>query len=122
MVKITTTPATKTLRYSDEDLKKFKSIILIEIQKVNETLDLLRGINFESGEAAHSSEGVHAGTLANSLEEAGTFIARQEKYKELLTISLFKIENKTYGICKKTGELIPKKRLLAALNATYCIT
>ena len=46
-----------------------------------------------------------------SKEENSKFAARQEKFIKSLENALVRIENKTYGICRATGKLIPKDRL-----------
>ena len=46
---------------------------------------------------------------------------RQLKFIRNLEMALVRIENKTYGICKDTGKLIPKERLMRVPHATQCI-
>ena len=46
---------------------------------------------------------------------------RLYKYIQNLEAALIRIENKTYGICKVTGKLIPKERLRVVPNATMTI-
>ena len=58
-------------------------------------------------------------TLAK--EEAGQLAARQKKFIEQLENALIRIENKTYGICRVTGKLIPKERLRAVPHTTQSI-
>lgn len=43
------------------------------------------------------------------------------KFIQHLQAALVRIENKTYGICRETGKLIPKERLMAVPHATLCI-
>ena len=43
------------------------------------------------------------------------------KFIRNLEMALVRIENKTYGICKTTGKLIPKERLMKVPHATECI-
>ena len=47
--------------------------------------------------------------------------ARQQKFIQSLQAALVRIENKTYGICRATGKLIPKERLRAVPHATLSI-
>ena len=47
--------------------------------------------------------------------------ARQQKFIQSLQAALLRIENKTYGICRVTGKLIPKERLRAVPHATLSI-
>mgnify|MGYP000509077173 FL=1 len=60
---------------------------------------------------------------ANTLskEETTRLAARQLKFIQGLQAALVRIENKTYGICRETGKLIPKERLRAVPHATLSI-
>ena len=46
---------------------------------------------------------------------------RQAKFIRNLEMALVRIKNKTYGICKTSGKLIPRERLLRVPHATECI-
>ena len=46
---------------------------------------------------------------------------RQLDFIRKLQAALIRIENKTYGVCRITGKLIPKERLLAVPHATLSI-
>ena len=55
-------------------------------------------------------------------KEANTQLAiRQEKFIRDLRNALIRIENKTYGICRVTGKLIRKERLVLVPHATLSI-
>ena len=54
-------------------------------------------------------------------EETAQLAARQEKYIISLRNALVRIENKSYGICRVTGKLIPKERLRSVPHATLGI-
>ncbi len=54
-------------------------------------------------------------------EETGQLAQRQMKFIQHLQAALVRIENKTYGICRETGKLIPKERLRAVPHATLSI-
>ncbi len=43
------------------------------------------------------------------------------KFIQHLQAALVRIENKTYGICRETGKLIPKERLMAVPHATLSV-
>ena len=60
-----------------------------------------------------------ANTLAK--EETMRLAQRQMKFINDLQAALVRIENKTYGICKVTGKLIPAERLRAVPHATMSI-
>jgi DnaK suppressor protein len=54
-------------------------------------------------------------------EETAQLALRQEKFIQNLQNALVRIENKTYGICRVTGKLIPKERLMRVPHATLSI-
>ncbi|HXP51327.1 MAG TPA: TraR/DksA C4-type zinc finger protein [Bacteroidia bacterium] len=54
-------------------------------------------------------------------EETAQLALRQEKFIQNLQNALIRIENKTYGICRVTGKLIPKERLRRVPHATLSI-
>ena len=56
-----------------------------------------------------------------SKEETTRLAARQQKFIQNLQAALVRIENKTYGICRETGKLIPAGRLRAVPHATLSI-
>ena len=54
-------------------------------------------------------------------EETKRLAQRQLKFIQGLQAALVRIENKTYGICRETGKLIPAERLRAVPHATLSI-
>ena len=61
------------------------------------------------------------GASALSKEESGQLALRQHKFIQSLEMALVRIENKTYGICRETGKLIPKERLRLVPHATLSV-
>lgn len=61
------------------------------------------------------------GASTLSKEEAGRLAQRQQKFIQHLEAALIRIENKTYGICRETGKIIPKERLMAVPHATLSV-
>ncbi len=61
------------------------------------------------------------GAATLSKEESGRLAQRQLKFIQHLEAALVRVENKTYGICRETGKLIPKERLRIVPHATLCI-
>ncbi len=117
---------TEKVRYSDEELLEFKEMILEKLEKATREFENLRAVvmNNDGNGVADTSptfkvleEG--AGTL--NKEEAARMAERQRKFIEHLQAALVRIENKTYGICRVTGKLIPKGRLMAVPHATLSI-
>ncbi len=61
------------------------------------------------------------GSTTLSRDENMKLALRQEKFIKNLTNALIRIENKTYGICRVTGQLISKERLNLVPHATLSI-
>jgi len=113
-------------RYSDEELQEFKELILQKLAKAQRDYELLRAniTNSEGNDIADTSptfKVLEEGANTLSKEEAGRLAERQRKFIQHLQAALVRIENKTYGICRETGELIPKERLRAVPHATLSI-
>jgi len=62
-----------------------------------------------------------AGTDAMEREKLYLMIARQQKFMGYLERALERIANKTYGLCKVTGQPIPKGRLEAVPHTEISI-
>ncbi len=113
-------------RYSDEELQEFKELILKKLEKAQRDFDMLRANvnNSDGNDIADTSptfKVLEEGASTLSKEEAGQLAARQQKFIQHLQAALVRIENKTYGICRITGELIPKARLMAVPHATTTV-
>ncbi len=115
-----------TKRYSDADLQEFKELILEKLAKAQaEYQSLVGNVNNHTGngdaDTAPTFKALEEG--ANTLgKETNVHLARrQADYIAKLKAALVRIENKTYGICRVTGELIPKGRLRAVPHATLSI-
>ena len=113
-------------RYSDEDLKMFKELILQKLAKAREDYDQLRSAITHSSskdveDTSRTFKVLEEGASSLSKEESGQLAARQYKFIESLEAALVRIENKTYGICRVTGKLIPKERLMLVPHATLSV-
>lgn len=113
-------------RYSDEELQEFKELILEKLEKAKKEYALLRStlVNDDNNDVADTSptfKVLEEGASTWSKEEAGRLAMRQQKFIQHLQAALIRIENKTYGICRETGKLIPKERLRAVPHATLGI-
>lgn len=113
-------------RYSDEELAEFKAIILQKLEEARSNYQELKAALTHSD--AHGTEDTHAtfklmedGSETMTREEIAQLAARQEKFIKNLENALIRIENKTYGICRVTGKLIPKERLRLVPHATLSI-
>lgn len=114
------------VRYSDADLQEFKKLIQEKIAKAEKDLSLINEsfINDQNNGTDDTSPTFKAfeeGAETLSKEQNAILAGRQEKFIRDLKNALIRIENKTYGICRVTGKLIPKERLLAVPHATLSI-
>ncbi|MBP3639664.1 MAG: TraR/DksA C4-type zinc finger protein [Muribaculaceae bacterium] len=113
-------------RYSDEELQEFKELILEKIDKAQREYDTLRAsfMNSDGNGVADTSptfKALEEGAYTLGKEEAARLAERQRQFIQKLQAALVRIENKTYGICRVTGKLIPKERLRAVPHATLSI-
>lgn len=117
--------AEEKLRYSDEELQEFKSLIVEKLEVANaEYQDLrrqLRNGDNSDRDTAPVFKNMEDGADTLNREELGLRASRLEKFIKGLQGALVRIENKTYGICRETGKLIPKERLRAVPHATLSI-
>ena len=113
-------------RYSDEELVEFKEIILQKLVKARDDYETLKSAitMSESNDTQDTSptfKVLEEGAATLSKEEAGRLAQRQMKFIQHLQSALVRVQNKTYGICRETGKLIPKERLRAVPHATLSI-
>lgn len=118
-------PRIEKTRYSDEELQEFKELILKKIEEAQRNLELLNaavaGNENEASDTAPTFKTLEEGSNVLSKEENSRLAARQQKFIKDLQAALFRIENKTYGICRVTGKLIPKERLRIVPHATMTV-
>lgn len=117
---------TEKTRYSDEELLEFKELILKKLEKAQADFELYRAYvsNREGNDTADTSptfKVLEEGAMTLGKEQAGRMAERQMKFINHLQAALVRIENKTYGVCRATGKLIPKERLRAVPHATLAI-
>ena len=110
-------------RYSDEELAEFKAIIDDKLALARRDYkDMMSQLdNSVSNDVADTSPTYHAveeGTEVQSKEDLLRMAQRQQKFIKGLEAALIRIQNKTYGVDRVTGELIPKERLRAVPHAT----
>ncbi len=113
-------------RYSDAELEEFRVIINDKLQQAYADYEQLRNAlnNLDGNDTSDTSptfKVLEEGATTMTKEEAGRLAQRQMKFIQHLQAALVRIENKTYGICRETGKLIPKERLRAVPHATLSI-
>jgi RNA polymerase-binding protein DksA len=113
-------------RYSDEELEEFRQIILekLDLAKRDDKKameELSKGNENGVDDTSPTFHPLEEGSEAQSKAQLIQLAARSQKFIQGLQAALVRIENKTYGICRETGKLIPKERLRAVPHATLSI-
>lgn len=116
----------KKTRYSDEELKEFRDIINRKLKVARhdykELMDQLTHANSNDvDDTSPTYKQLEEGSMSQTKEEIITMAGRQQKFIRSLEAALVRIENKTYGIDRMTGELIPKERLRIVPHATLSV-
>ena len=118
--------ANEKLRYSDEELEEFRAIIeeKLKVARLNYKEMMAQLNHSDSNDIVDTSptyKALEEGSAAQCKEEIIQMAQRQQKFINGLEAALVRIENKTYGIDRETGELIPKERLRAVPHATLSV-
>ena len=113
-------------KYSDKELNQFKALIEEKIEKAKKDLKLLKSTYMNDGnngtdDTSPTFKAFEEGSETMSKEANTQLAIRQEKFIRDLKNAIIRIENKTYGVCRVTGKLINKKRLLLVPHATLSI-
>lgn len=116
----------KRNRYSDQELLEFKTIILKKLEEARKDYDILKDTlshkdDHGTDDTSPTFKLLEDGSDVLSREETAQLAGRQLKFIESLENALIRIENKTYGICRVTGNLISKERLRSVPHATLSI-
>ncbi|MFC5284339.1 TraR/DksA family transcriptional regulator [Pedobacter alpinus] len=110
-------------RYSDADLLDFKALITDKLTSAKDELySLTSSLSNPNKNGTDDTAGTYKtledGSATLEKEQINQLASRQKKFIENLEAALVRIENKTYGICRETGNLIQKERLMAVPHAT----
>ena len=113
-------------RFSDADLQEFADLINEKLEQARSDYDQLqRSLSYEDDnrteDTAPTFKMMEDGSETMSREETAQLAARQQKFIMNLENALLRIKNKTYGVCRVTGKLIPKERLRLVPHATLSI-
>lgn len=116
----------KKTRYSDEELEEFRQIINDKLALARRELSIMMGQlnnsdNNGVDDTSPTYKALEEGSASQSKEEIAQMAGRQQKFIQGLEAALVRIENKTYGIDRMTGELIPKERLRIVPHATLSV-
>ena len=113
-------------RYSDSELEEFRAIIEKKLEEAKEDLVILKGSlshkdDHGTDDTGRSFNMMEDGAETLMREENAQLAARSEKFIKNLENALIRINNKTYGVCRKSGKLINKERLKLVPHATLSI-
>ena len=116
----------KKNRYSDSELEEFRSIIEKKLAEAKEDLVILKGSlshkdDHGTDDTGRSFNMMEDGAETLMREENAQLASRTEKFIKNLENALIRINNKTYGVCRKSGKLINKERLKLVPHATLSI-
>ena len=113
-------------RYSDAELEEFRSIILQKLELAQRDYDSMKATLMNTDcngvdDTSPTFKILEEGSNTMPKEETTRLAERQLKFIGDLKAALIRIENKTYGVCRVTGKLIPAERLRAVPHATLSI-
>ncbi|MEZ5027207.1 MAG: TraR/DksA C4-type zinc finger protein [Ferruginibacter sp.] len=111
------------VRYSDAELAEFRDIILRKLESAKKELAYLQGLITRKDEMGGDNDDarymtMEDGSMSMEREQLSQMASRQITFIDHLEKAIMRIENKTYGICRVTGQLIDKARLRAVPHAT----
>ena len=117
--------ANKT-RYNDEELEEFRVVINEKLRLARRDYEammrtLMNADGNDVDDTSPTYKVLEEGSATQSKEELIQLANRQQKFITGLEAALVRIANKTYGIARITGELIPKQRLMAVPHATLSV-
>jgi RNA polymerase-binding transcription factor DksA len=117
---IQTTTTTRT-SYSQAELKMFKTLIESKILEAKNNIDFYQGVDKNENSGNARSKPFEDTCESISHQQNAIFIASQQKFLLELTNALIRMATNSYGICRETGELIPKERLMLVPHTTTCV-
>ena len=117
---------TEKKRYRDEELEEFRTIINEKLRLARRDFDSMMKqiMNADGNDVDDTSptyKALEEGSSTQSKEELVQMANRQQKFIQGLEAALVRIQNRTYGIDRITGELIPKERLRVVPHATLSV-
>ena len=118
--------ARQKTKYTAKELAQFEKLILEKRENAQKELDFIRESLLRSNLSdTDSTQGalktLEEGADTMEKESLSQLAGRQQKFISNLENALIRIKNGTYGICKDSGKLIDKKRLMAVPHATQSI-
>lgn len=115
----------KVTTYSSAELEEFSKIIAEKIAETKKNRDFLnsqlQGNNHGTDDTSYAFNVMDSSQLSSTQDNLAMQITRENKFLDALILAEQRIKNKTYGICRVTGKLIPKERLMLVPHATLSI-
>ena len=113
-------------KYYLKELKKFEKLIQDKMNNAQDELEFIKeSLVRKNLSGTDSTQGalktLEDGADTMEKESLSQLAGRQQKFIINLEKALIRIKNGTYGICKDSGKLIDKKRLMAVPHATQSI-
>ena len=113
-------------RYSDEELEEFRGIINEKLRLARRDYNqmmktLMNADGNDVDDTSPTYKVLEEGSATQTKEELIQQASRLQKFIQGLEAAIGRIENKTYGVDRITGELIPKERLRAVPHATLSV-
>ena len=117
---------TEKTRYTKDELEVFKKLIEDKLEQAEVELKEVKDQithqgEFGSDDQEYKFKGLDDGSGTSEREYLNKIASRQVKFIDHLKKALIRIENGTYGVCRETGKLIAKERLMAVPHATLTI-
>ena len=109
-------------RYTAKELKVFEKLIDGKLTQAKEQLDFYLSQLQELADNPDAKiKGLDDGISTLESERITTLAGRQRKLISHLENAKIRIKNNVYGVCRVTGKLISKERLMAVPHATLSI-
>ena len=115
------TNTTDKTRYSDSELQEFDALLVSKLEQAREQLKFYVDQISDDGSSDSKNKGLEDSASSVESERLNTLAARQKKLIQHLENARLRIQNKVYGICRESGTLISKERLMAVPHATLSI-
>ena len=106
-------------RYNNKELSEFQTIIDEKLEEAKKQLSFYRNQLTEMADNPDTKvKGLDDGMSTVENERLSTMALRMKKHIQHLENAKLRIQNRVYGICRVTGKLIARERLIAVPHAT----
>lgn len=106
-------------RYNNKELSEFQKIIDAKLEEAKKQLNFYKNQLSEMADNPDTKvKGLDDGLSTVENERLSSMALRMQKHIQHLENAKLRIQNKVYGICRVTGKLIAKERLVAVPHAT----